>query len=59
MEIIYINKIKENKNGSATVDITYCTTLPKLIKKHYKKIRCTKKLIERFIIEGLENHFKE
>jgi len=53
--MIRITKIKDNPDGSATIDINYDIRLHKIIRKHYKKKRCSKKMVGQFILEGLTN----
>jgi hypothetical protein len=56
---IKVVKIKENKNGSALFDIEYPKKLEDMICKYFNKSKFTKKLLQRAIIEGLENYLKE
>lgn len=56
--VIEINNIKENKDGSATLDISFDKEVETLIKKYYNKKKCTKKLVEKFVIEGLSNYIE-
>ena len=55
---VKIIKIKENKDGSADFEIEYEKDLELLITKRYGK-KFTSKLLERAIIEGLENYLKK
>lgn len=50
--------VKENKDGSETYDVEYNDEAKTLIKKHYKRKRFTPKLLEKAVIEGLENYLK-
>jgi len=54
-----IRKIKENKNGSATYEVDYDKEVSNFIKDHYNRKRISDKLIEKFVIEGLENYLKK
>jgi len=55
---IKVLKIKGNADGSANIDLEYPKKLETIIKKHYNKTRFTKKLMQRFIIEGIKNYIK-
>jgi hypothetical protein len=57
MHITILNIIK-NKDGSETWEIEYDRKTRDFIKKHYKRKRMTKKLLQKFIIEALE-HYSE
>lgn len=53
MQIKITNVVKEkNKIGLINVDVS--TELRILVKNHYKRKRCTKKLVSRFINEGIQ-----
>jgi len=54
-----ILKYKEQKDGSAILDIEYNQDEAKIIKKYYNKEKITSKLLQKFVIEGLENYLKE
>lgn len=58
---MYLNvvDIKEHKDGSATVDIEYDKEVADFVKKYYKRKRLSKKLMERFVIEGLTNYLEQ
>lgn len=56
--LLKIKKIKEQKDGSALVDIDYGKEFSDLVKKLYNRKRCTKKLIERAVNDGLRNYIK-
>jgi len=51
-----IVKIKEQKNGSILCDVGLSKEESDLIKKYYNKKRLTNKLLQKFVIEGLENY---
>ena len=58
---MYLNvvDIKEHKDGSATVDIEYDKEVADFVKKYYQRKRLSKKLMERFVIEGLTNYLEQ
>ena len=56
---IQIGEIKEQKDGSALVDVNYDKEVGNFIKTYYKKKRITKKLVEKFVIESLTNYIKK
>jgi len=53
-----IIQVIEQPDGSALVDIEYDKNFTKVLREHYNRKRCTKKLIERAIKEGIENYDK-
>ncbi len=55
---ILISNYKENKDGSASFDLVYNKEVANFIKKHYNRKRITQKLMQKFVIEGL-NHYLE
>ena len=55
---INVLDIIDNDDGSADLIIEYSKEFPKMVREHYGKKRCTKKLIQKFILEGLENYIK-
>jgi hypothetical protein len=56
---ININKVTEQKDGSALLDISYDKELENFVKTYYKKKRITKSLMEKFVIEGLTNYMEK
>lgn len=54
---MYLNveSVKENKDGSAILTVSYDSDFTDLIKKIYKRKKCTKKLLQTAIITALEN----
>lgn len=48
--------IKERKDGSADVEFAYTKDFSDLVKKYYKKKRCSKKMMRDFITKGLINY---
>lgn len=59
--MIFINfsRIKENKDGSFDVTVSYNDDFKKFVCNYKKKKRCSKKLIEETINEGLRNYIEE
>jgi hypothetical protein len=53
-----ILKIKNCKDGGAILDIEYTLEEAELMKKHYNKKKITPKLLQKAVIEGLENYLK-
>lgn len=51
---IKITNIIQNKDGLGILDIDVTSELRILVRGHYKRKRCTKKLISRFINEGIQ-----
>ena len=45
---------KEYKNGDAQLTISYDDYFKEFIKKFYEKKVCTKKMIEKFVREGID-----
>ena len=56
---IEILNIIENSDGSATLEIEYPVEFRNIVRNYYNRKRCTDKLIEKFIIEGLENYINK
>ena len=57
MQIKIYNMIKQ-KNGTGLLDIEVTNELRIFVKDYYKKTRCTKKLISKFVNEGLKNYIE-
>ena len=57
MQIKVYNVIKQ-KDGTGLVDIEVTNELKVFVKDYYKRVRCTKKLISKFVNEGLKNYIK-
>jgi len=55
---LQIKKIIEQKDGSCLIDIEYDKDVINLVKTHYKRKRISKKLIQKFIIDGLKNRIE-
>lgn len=49
-----IHNVIENEDGSAIVNIDVNTELKVFVRKHYKRKRCTSKLLSRFLNEGID-----
>ena len=49
-----INNIIDNEDGSAIVEIDTSPELRVFVRKHYKRKRCTNKLLSRFLNEGID-----
>ena len=56
---VEIVKITEQKDGSAIFELEYEKDFIEFVKKYYNKKRCTTKMIQNIVIEGLENYFKK
>jgi len=54
-EMIYINKVTEHKDGSATIDWGYNEEYCKLVRDYYKKKRCSKKMAKEFFRKTINN----
>jgi len=55
--MIKVNKVIENQDGSATLHIEYNPqVLYPLIRTHYKKVRCTQKMIKKFLLKAITNY---
>ncbi len=57
--MIRVTRVKERKDGSATIEFTYTKAFAEIVKKYYGKKRISKKLIRKFVREGLINHANE
>lgn len=57
--IIKIVKINEKKDGNAIFNIEYDKDFENLVLKFYKRKKLTPKLLQRAIMDGLENYLKE
>ena len=58
--IIKIENVKENKDGGATVDFSYNSKeLNPIVRKYYKRKRCTKQMVCDFILEGFKNYVEK
>lgn len=51
---IKINNIIKEKNKIGLINVDVNSELRILVRGHYKRKRCTKKLISRFINEGIQ-----
>ncbi len=51
---IKINNIIKEKNKIGLINVDVNSELRILVRNHYKRERCTKKLISRFINEGIQ-----
>ncbi len=49
-----IHNVIDNADGSAIVEIDTSTELRAFVRKHYKRKRCTNKLLPRFLNEGID-----
>lgn len=58
MQIKILN-ITDNLDGSANLEIEYPIEFREIVRNYYSRKRCTDKLIEKFIIEGLENYINK
>ncbi len=56
--LIRVTRIKEKKNGKTLIEFEYKKEFANLLKKYYNKKRITKKMIRRFVREGLMNYIK-
>ena len=50
-----VHNVIEQKDGLGIIDIEVTTELKIFVRTHYKRKRCTKKLICKFINEGIQN----
>jgi len=57
--MIRVTMVKEKKNGGATIEFEYTNTFAEIIRTYYGKKRVTKKLIQKFVREGLTNYANE
>jgi len=58
MAKVELKKIKENKNGSATIEIEYDGDFETMIKNKLKVKKVTKQMIKDEFINGLLNYVK-
>ena len=58
MKIKILNVIKQ-KDGSGIVDIEVTNELRIFVRNYYKRIRCTNKLISKFVQEGIKNYLRK
>lgn len=49
-----IHNVIDNPDGSAIVEIDTSVELRTFVRKHYKRKRCTNKLLSRFLNEGID-----
>ena len=59
MHIVKVVDIIDQKDGTCLVNLDYTPEFSKMVKEHYKKKRCSKKMITDFLIEGLQNYLEE
>ncbi len=57
--IMRIVKVKENKDGSASVTFEFGELTRRILRKHYKRKRVTQKLFKKAVLEGIENYIKK
>lgn len=57
--IINVTNIEELDDGSAIITVDYDEQFQTMVKKHYDLKRCTKKSVEKFIIEALKECIKQ
>ena len=57
--MIRVTRVKERKDGSATIEFTYTKDFAKIVRNYYGKKRISKKLIQKFVREGLINYANE
>ena len=50
---------REYKDGSARLTITYDKVFTEFVKEFYGKKKCTKKMVEKFVIDGLEKGMED
>lgn len=53
-----IFRIYDVRDSSGILDITINNELRSLVRKYYKRKRCTNKLISRFLNEGIDLYFE-
>lgn len=51
--------IIDNPDGSANLELEYDKKLETFIKKFYNRKRFSKKLLQKFVIEGLQNYLNK
>ena len=54
--LIRITRVKKRSDGSAIIEFTYDKDFDKMVKNYYNKKKVTKKMIQKFVREGLINH---
>jgi hypothetical protein len=54
--LIRVTRVKKRPDGSAIIEFTYDKVFDKIVKNYYNKKKVTKKLIQKFIREGLINY---
>ena len=59
MTMIRITRVKERKDGSATIEFTYTKDFAETVRKYYNKKRVTKKMIQKFVRQSLINYANE
>lgn len=55
---IKVETIREYKDGSCDIEVSYNKYFIEFVKKHYKRKRISKKLIQRAVVDGLTNYIK-
>ncbi len=56
---VKIKTVHKQKDGSAIVDIEVTPELRIYVRNYYKRIRCTNKLISKFVNEGITNYLRK
>lgn len=54
-----ITNIIENNDGTATIEFDITENEKTIVKNHYGQKRFTKKLFQKFVIEGLANYINK
>ena len=53
--LFQITKVKENKDGSATLYVEYDKRFEEVVKTSYGKKKCSKKLVSQFVLRAIKN----
>ena len=56
--LIQVTRVKENKDGSATIAVRYDKDFEKVVRTHYGTKRCSKKLVRQFVLGVIKDGIK-